>query len=326
MRRRLERLANVALRQGRRVESLVATPDGAAVTAVQCGAEGGTSETLAADLVIDASGRGALSRDLLERIGRPPVEESVVGIDITYATAVFAIPDDAPAKFKGAYLLPDAPRTSRGGLLLPIEGGRWTLTLFAAHGDQPPGDREGFVAFARSLRTQTIFDAIKQAELLGPIARYGFPGNVRRHFERLADFPRGLLPLGDAACRFNPVYGQGMSVAAQEACLLRRLLGSLAPEADPLAKLGTSYFAALATLLEAPWSTAMLDLVYPETTGPRPADFEGRLKFGAGLIRLAARDADVHKLFYEVNNLVKPPSVYRDPELQRRVMAMSAEP
>ena len=325
VRRRLGERRNVVLREGARVGSFAATPDGSALTAVRYDAADGKSETLPFDLAIDASGRGALTLDLLKTIDRSPPEETVIGIDIAYATAIFAIPEETPADFKGAYLFPDAPQTSRGALLLPIEGGRWILTLVGAHGDAPPADHAGFLAFAQSLRRPTVFEAIRRAALLGPIARFAFPGSVRRHFERLADFPRGLLPLADAACRFNPVYGQGMSVAAQEACLLRRLLGETANEADPLARLASTYFAALPGLLEAPWSSAALDLIYPQTTGARPPDFEGRLRFGAGLIRLAARDGDVHKLFYEVNNLIKPPSAYRDPDLQRRVMAALAE-
>ena len=148
---------------------------------------------------------------------------------------------------------------------------------------------------------------------------------MRRHFERLDVFPRGLLPIGDAICRFNPVYGQGMSVAALEACLLQRLLDRPGEDSDPIAALAPAFFAEVQTLIETPWSVAIFDFAFPDTRGQRPADFETTLKFGIALTRLAAEDPAVHKLTIEVQHLLKPRSVYRDPTLVQRVLAKMAE-
>ena len=175
------------------------------------------------------------------------------------------------------------------------------------------------MAYARALRTPTIYNAISHARRLGGVARYGFPESIRRHFERVDVFPRGLLPIGDAICRFNPVYGQGMSVAAMEACLLQRLLERLGEDSNPLAALAPAFFAEVQTLIETPWSVAIFDFVFPDTRGQRPADFETMLKFGIALTRLAAEDPAVHKLTAEVQNLLKPRSVYQDPALVERL-------
>jgi hypothetical protein len=176
------------------------------------------------------------------------------------------------------------------------------------------------------MRTPTIYNAISGAKPLDGVARYGFPESVRRHFERLEVFPRGLLPIADAICRFNPVYGQGMSVAAMEACLLRTLLERLGGgDSDPIAGLAPAFFAEVQALIETPWSVAIFDFAFPDTRGQRPADFETTLKFGIALTRLAAEDPDVHKLTAEVQNLLKPRSVYRDPALVQRVLAKMAE-
>jgi 2-polyprenyl-6-methoxyphenol hydroxylase-like FAD-dependent oxidoreductase len=324
VRARVEGRANTTLRQRCRVLEVLASPDGEAVTGVRYDNEDGASETIAADLVVDASGRGALTLALLQSVGRPLPEETTIGIDLGYATCVFAIPDDAPADWKGVMTFGQAPDDSRGGLMLPLEGDRWMATIGGRHGDVPSGDAEGFLSYARALRTPTIYNAISHARRLGEVARYGFPESVRRHFERLDVFPRGLLPIGDAICRFNPVYGQGMSVAALEACLLRRLL-ERSGDGDPIAGLAPAFFAEVQALIETPWSVAVLDFVFPDTRGQRPADFETTLRFGIALTRLAAEDPAVHKLTAEVQNLLKPRSVYRDPRLVERVLAKMAE-
>lgn len=325
VRQRVERHTGITVRQGCRAQDVVATPDGAAVTAVRCANADGKSETLPADLIVDASGRGTLTLEFLESIGRPLPAETTIGVDVGYATAVFAIPDDAPDDWKGVFTFP-APPQSRGALMLPLEGNRWIVTVAGRHGDRPPGDADGFLTYARGLRTPSVYNAIKHAKRLGEVARFGFPESVWRHFERLEAFPRGLLPFGDAICRFNPVYGQGMSVAAQEACLLHRLLATRAGEGDPLAKLAPAFYAEAQTLIDGPWGMAAIpDFVHPETRGQRPPDFEMTLKFGLALGRLAARDPAVHKLVAEVQHLLKPRSVYRDPGLVQRVLEVMAK-
>ena len=184
----------------------------------------------------------------------------------------------------------------------------------------------GFLTYARGLRAPTVYNAIKDAKRVGEIVRFGFPASVWRHFERLETFPRPPLPFADAVCRFNPVYGQGMSVAAQEACLLHRLLGTRGLERDPLAGLAPAFFVGAQALIDGPWAMAAIpDFVHPETRGQRPPDFEITLKFGLALTRLAASDPALHKLIAEVQHLLKPRTVYRDPELVQRVLTVMTE-
>lgn len=324
VRRRVETHANIELRRRCRVREIVATPDGSAIAGLRFETSEGSPETLSADLVVDASGRGAPTLELLQSIGRPLPEETTIGVDIGYSTGVFAIPDDAPTDWQAVFTFGQAPQDSRGALLYPMEGRCWMVSLGLRHQKTLPGDLDGFLALARTLRTPTIYQAIRHAKPVTDIARYGFPESVRRHFERLDFFPRGLLPIGDAICRFNPVYGQGMSVAAMEACLLRALLARSAAEPDPLAGLAPAFFAGIPALIETPWSVANLDFIFPDTRGERPADFDLTLRFGAALNRLAAEDPAVHTLIFEVQNLLKPRSVYREPELVARVMAEMA--
>ena len=326
VRRRVEQQPNVRLCPRCRAQNLETTPDGSTVTAVRFENSGGRGDRLQADLVVDASGRGTLTLGLLEAVGHPPPQETVIGVDIGYASAIFAIPDDFSGDWKGVRTLAQVPQHSRGGLMLALEGNCWILTLAGRHADKPPGDADGFLTYAKQLRTPTIYNAIRRAERVGDIARFGFPASVWRHFERIEAFPRGLLPIGDTICRFNPVYGQGMSVAAQEAVLLRRLLLKLEEEADPLAQLAPAFFAEACALIETPWALAAIpDFVFPQTRGERPPDFERTREFGAALTLLAARDAHVHKLMIEVQQLLMPRSALRNPDLVERVRAVMAE-
>jgi 2-polyprenyl-6-methoxyphenol hydroxylase-like FAD-dependent oxidoreductase len=318
VRTRLRQLANVTLRDRCRAVAAEVAPDGTTIAAVQCAKEDGMRETIPADLLVDATGSGRLTLGTLRSLGMSP-EQTAIEVDVGYATAVFAVPDAVP-DWKSVMTFPDARTSTRGALLLPLEGNRWMVTSIGRFGDKPPGDRDGFLGFAAQLRTPTISRAIARAEWLHDVKRFAFPASVRRHFERLQSFPRGLLPFGDAICSFNPVYGQGMSVAAQEACRLRELLAARAGDPDPLAGLGPAFFSETQALIETPWTmAASLDFAYPQTGGERPKDLASTLAFGSALMRLAAHDPAVHELTLEVLHLLKPLSVYRDPELVRRV-------
>jgi 2-polyprenyl-6-methoxyphenol hydroxylase-like FAD-dependent oxidoreductase len=320
LRRRIGDNDNILIHQDCRALEVATSADRTAVTGVQYETVDGRREMLSAELVVDASGRGSITLALLESIGfAPPV--TTIGVDIGYAGAVFAMPEDAPCDWKGVLLHPSAPAEVRGCILMPVENNRWMLALASRNGDWPPGDEKGFMAFARSLRTPTVYNAIKGAKRLGQISRFGFVESVWRHFERLEIMPRGLIPIGDVICRFNPVYGHGMTVAAQEASLLHRLLRT-STASDPLARLSKSFLSEAALLIGDAWAmSAIPDLIYPQTRGQRPADLDRALGFASALSRIAAGDAVVHKLMFEVQHLLKPRSLYRDPCLVERVTA-----
>jgi 2-polyprenyl-6-methoxyphenol hydroxylase-like FAD-dependent oxidoreductase len=321
VRRLVQRCTSIEVRTGCQIQELVPSPGSTAVAGVRYTDPKGGAQNVAADLVIDASGRGTPTLDALAALGRPAPAETTIGVDVGYSSAVFAIPDDAATDWKGVFCFPGAGRASRGSLMLPLEGQRWIATVGGRHGDQPPGDEAGFMEYAKGLRTPTIYNAIQHAKRLGEIARFRFNESVLRHYQRLENFPRGVLPIGDAICRFNPVYGQGMSVAAQEALALGRLLARRVP----LDELAREYFTEVARIIETPWVLAAVpDFVHPDTRGERPADFEQTVKFGMALTKLASRDPAVHRLTAEVQHMLKPRSVYQAPELVQRVMAVMA--
>jgi flavin-dependent dehydrogenase len=220
---------------------------------------------------------------------------------------------------------PKAPEDVRYGYLLPVENNRHQLLLVGRGDDAPPADENAFLAYARTLGTPTIYNAMAGAKLVGEVVRYGFPESRWRHFAQLDGLPHGLLPIGDAICCLNPVYGQGITVAVQEAQALRRLLRASAQTTDPLATLSRAFLAEAENLIEQPWAiSAIPDFIYPQTRGERPEDLEDRLRSQFALARIATQDPIVHELVSEVRHLLKPLSILKDPDLERRVEAEMA--
>jgi 2-polyprenyl-6-methoxyphenol hydroxylase-like FAD-dependent oxidoreductase len=315
VRARVQALPNVTLEQECRVQALTSNDGGRTVGGVRYADADGRSRELRADLVVESSGRGNLTHTFLEETGQPLPEATTIGVDMCYSTAVFEIPEQAPTGWKGVFTY-SKPPGSRSAIMMPLEEGRWILSLGARLDEEPPGDPEGFMEYVRTLHSPTIHDAVARARRVGDIARYRFPESIRRHYGRLDSFPRGLLPTGDSLCRVNPIYGQGMSVSAQEARALDRLLTERAHEADPLDGLASAFFQAVEHVVETPWTTAALpDFAYPGTRGERPADLEEQLKRAAALNRLAAEDERVNRVLLEVRHLVRPHSALDEPWL-----------
>jgi len=123
-RKRLGEYRNIELRESCRAQQFIPAPGGT-VTVVRCENSDGTSERLAADFVVDASGHGSLTLALLQSLGWPLPEETSIGVDIGYATALLDIPEDAPTDWIGARTLPDYPRNKRAAAILPVEGNSW---------------------------------------------------------------------------------------------------------------------------------------------------------------------------------------------------------
>jgi len=324
--RRLARAtSNVMIEDQSRVEAVTSSDGGRSVDGVVYTDAGGARRALETDLVVDASGRSQLTLPFLEAHGNPAPETTTIGIDMCYSSAIFAIPDDAPTDWKGVFGLPLPPDSSRGALMLPIEGERWILSLGGRVGQEPPGDADAFMEFVADLPFPTIHGSVSGAERLTEVARFRFPESIRRHYERLSFFPRGLLPISDSICRFNPIYGQGMSVAAKEVAALKSLLEARAPGPDPLDGLATAFFPIAAEVIETPWLVSALpDLAYPDARGVRPPDFAQRLQRSAALNRLSIPDAEVHQVLLEVRHLLRPHTALDEPWVDERLAAFAA--
>jgi 2-polyprenyl-6-methoxyphenol hydroxylase-like FAD-dependent oxidoreductase len=322
LRRRVMAIANLALRPKCRVTEIVA--NAGVVRGVRFASASEKSKTLDADLVVDASGRGALTLALLDALGweQPTVTE--VGVDLTYATAVVAIPEHVP-DWKVAATMADPPASALQAAVLPIEGNRWIVGIADRRGPARIETWDSFLDALTRLTTPTLYNALRHAEPPKGIRHHVFSTSQWKHFERLPRLPRGILPVADALCRFNPIYGQGMSSAAQQARLLQVVLEGAATKADPIAAAQDGFMADVESVVQGPWNmSTAADLAFPEICGERPENFEESRKFEAALFRAAVSDPIVHRALTEVLQLRQPQDLLREPQIMERIEAISA--
>jgi flavin-dependent dehydrogenase len=185
----------------------------------------GTPAAMPADFVVDATGRTSRAPQWLAALGFPCPREAVVDARTRYATCIFAPPAGHGATWK-CVLLQATPTMPVQGILNPIEGGRWMVSLAGFGGEPLPADHAGFLDYAKRLRAPDLYEALRDAEPLTPVHGSGRTENRRRFFERVPRWPDRFLVMGDAVCAFNPSYGQGISVSATCAVLVDQALKS----------------------------------------------------------------------------------------------------
>ena len=207
VRRRISALANVRIRQGADVTGLIRGPwrqDGIAGVRLRirptCLEAGRDSEELAADLVVVADGRNSRLPAWLTALGCEPPQETVVNSFQGYASRLYRPAAGVRPDWKALYIQQAPSEDPRGGLVATVEGGLWLVSLVGGDGDYPPADEAGFLAFARSLRSSALYEAIVEAEPLTPISCQRAIENRLRHYDGLTGFPEGVVAVGDAAC------------------------------------------------------------------------------------------------------------------------------
>jgi len=319
VRARVRAIPNLGFRDRCDVVGLDTTPDGGRVTGARVlrRADGSAEELLAADLVVDASGRGSRTPVWLDALGYPRPAREEVQIGLGYATRLYRL---APETLDQNIAVLDAATAQlpRTGALQRIEDDRWILTLAGILGDHPPTDPDGFLDFARSLRHPDIYSAIRDAEPLDDPVGFRFPASVRYHYERCDRVPAGLLTIGDAVCSFNPIYGQGISVAALESLTLRRHL-ERGIEPEP-----RRWYRDLARVIDVPWDmSAGGDLAFPGVPGHRSHKVRIMGAYLARLHAAAAHDPHLSTAFMRVAGLVAPPQLLLRPDLALRVLVGS---
>ncbi|MDB6156042.1 MAG: monooxygenase FAD-binding [Chthoniobacteraceae bacterium] len=312
LRARVRKLRGVKIQTGSKVEALEF--DCEQVTGVRL-RQDGRAESISADLIVDASGRGSQIVKWLRAAGYPAPPCEIVEVDMVSVTRIYwktaGIRD---WKAMGVHPL---PTLARGGHLFPLDAERWIVTLFGYLGEHPPADPEGFLLFARTLSTPDLYEAIASAVPAGEIVRSRYSRQTRHRFDRVERFPAGLLLIGDAMCSFDPVFGQGMSVACQEARALDQLLGLQKPKAI----LWKDYFRCCRSILNLPWMLTLCEgLRFPRMKGRRTLKIRFLQWYTGHLFSLSATNPRVYGAFLKVLHLEAAEPVLFHPAIAMRVL------
>ncbi|MGA4978674.1 MULTISPECIES: FAD-dependent monooxygenase [Streptomyces] len=316
LRRRVEGLANVRFHRARATDLVLR--DGRAAGVATATPDDGPGEVLDADFVVDAMGRNSPLEDWLVRHGWDGAPVDRMRIDLGYATALFRRGDElgstvvahsSPGPASG-YL----PTVTEPGALVAVEGDRWSVVL-AGYADHRPGP--GPDEFLRRMRRcvaplRTVADA---SPMIGDVRTYRFVESRRRVHTRLDRFPGGLAVVGDALAAVNPVYGQGLTLAALAANALGAHLRSTPSPRGP----ARGYFRLVEAVVEAAWrlSTAA-DLAQPHVTGPYPRGHRAQKWVADRLTEASVLDSVVNTRYMGVVNMELPPKALTDVRLLAR--------
>jgi 2-polyprenyl-6-methoxyphenol hydroxylase-like FAD-dependent oxidoreductase len=326
VRQQLAAIPKVQFVDGCDVRALVASDDGKAIRGVriQSRDSGATEQTIEGDLLVDAGGRGSRTPQWLRELGYQAPEEIAIDASLGYASRVFRRPGKLPDGRDGAYVQPAPPDDNRGGVLFPVEGDRWILTLAGYGGDYPPTDEAAFMNFARSLRSPILYDAVKDATPLSEIYSYRATENRWRCYEKLSRMPDGLIVLGDAACAFNPVYAQGMTAAALSALTLRECLADQRKRKrdGSLSGFSLRFQKKLAKVNSAPWMLATSeDFRVRGVTGGAPDRFTRFMqRYVDQVVALSTESANVRNGLLRVFNLLEAPPTLFHPTVVMKIL------
>ncbi|MFC4069000.1 FAD-dependent oxidoreductase [Actinoplanes subglobosus] len=310
VRDRVAAIANIGFVAGVEILSPVTDPERTRVTGVRVHhTAAGTQQTYAADLVVDTTGRGSRMPVWLRELGYDRPAEERVKINLSYSSCFFRLPV-SPLEDSLSIIPLGTPNYPTGAFMGRVKGDRHSLSLTRMLGAPPPATIEEFRAAAKELCTDRIYEAIKDAEPEGPPAVIRFPASVRRRYEALDRFPERMVVLGDGLCSFNPIYGQGMTVAALEAMALRAMLA----EGEP--PVPQRFHEAAARIIDVPWGIAAGgDLAWPEVEGERTPEIEAANAYMGRLQSAARFDARITETFMRVAGLIDPPDALFAPEI-----------
>lgn len=312
IRGRVAQLSNLTILTGTRALGL--RYEAGQVKALRITRARGAEEELAANLIVDASGRHSELPEWLTAVGLARPRVDTVALETHYASRTYARRTDHLDGDIALAVVANS-RVPRGGVALALDQERWLVSQYALGGARPPRDHTGFVAFARTLSSPALVDLLNDAEPLSEARTLRFPSSIRRHYDKQREFPKGLLVCADALASFNPTFGQGITVAAKQAVLLRDLCRRV-----PLLELGQAFFREAAPLVDVAWHASVGPAFsYPSVVGRPTLKMRLANAYLPRVIAKAHEDVQVATALLKVMQFLAPPSTLFAPPMLLRL-------
>jgi 2-polyprenyl-6-methoxyphenol hydroxylase-like FAD-dependent oxidoreductase len=278
-----------------------------------------------AQVVVDCSGRGSRVPKWLREMGHSKVPVRSLNIAMSYTSGHFRLKDHEDAA-PPACLMLASPQGLRAAYITPVDGGLTLTTLYGRAGDNAPLDQAGFTQWTQGLPHPIVHTRLQGATLVGSLKKYAIPTGLWVRYDQMPDLPAGLVPMGEAVTSFNPMYGQGISLAAGQALALRAALHDASEANRHPNSVAPSYFSASHELNEVGWSVMETrDFVYASTQGSRPDDLDARWQSGRAVRRLAEHDNEVHSQNVRVTHLLDHPRKMQTLNVAERLAALDED-
>lgn len=317
VRQRVRSTGNIDLRDGHDVVELATKQErisGAVLRPRENETGDAPDEIVDADLVVDAMGRAGRTPALLESLGygRPP--EDSLDVRLMYSSVPVRVPTGALQEV--AVVIGPVPGRPTGMAIFANEDNTWMLTVSGMAGVQPPNELGAMVTFIEKFTPSHVVEALRASEVVGEGAQHRMPATRWRRYDKLKRWPAGLLVIGDAICSLNPIYAQGMTVAALEAELLQQCLR------HGQDRLQQRYFRGTAKPVGNAWQLATgADLSLPEIVGPRPLPVRIANEYVRRVQAAARTDATIAQRLARAVGLIDPTTRLMSPQVAVRVAA-----
>jgi 2-polyprenyl-6-methoxyphenol hydroxylase-like FAD-dependent oxidoreductase len=306
-------IPNVTFAANHDVVELTATAGGERITGARIVDPGSREQSdVSAALVVDAMGRGSRTPAMLERLGYPHPTEECVTVDLVYRTQRLRMPPESLNE-QGVIVSP-VPGRPTGIAVVAAEEDTWMFTVFGMAGLKPPTDFSELCGIADELLPTHVVTALRGAERIGDTVSHRFPSSRWRRYDK-ARLPSEFVVVGDAFCSFNPIYAQGMTVAALHALALRECLSG-GPKS-----LSRRFFRAAAKPTQLAWQMAAGgDLALPEIPGTPTLSTRIFNRYVDRVLTAAEHDVATFEKFLHVAWLVASPLSLLHPSIAWRAV------